>query len=63
MKNQISDLTNNELFKKLRENFNENEILLQEITNREKDGKLKRKFDAVDEYIFRKNPPKGRRSA
>ena len=40
MKNKFSNLTNKELFLKLRENLDENEIIFQEIFNREDNGRM-----------------------
>ncbi len=48
------NLTNDELLCKLRENLDENELIWQEIMDREDDGRLKRERDEIDEYIFKK---------
>ena len=52
--NKFSNLTNDELLGKWRENLNENELIFQEIMDREDDGRLRRKYDEIDEYIFKK---------
>lgn len=40
MKKKFSDLTNRELFIKLRENLDDNEEIFQEIFRREDDGRI-----------------------
>ena len=40
MKNKFSDLTNDELFIKLRENLDDNEEIFQEIFRREDNGRM-----------------------
>ena len=42
MKNKFSNLTNEELLLKFRENLNDNETILQEIFVREDDGRMKK---------------------
>lgn len=58
IENKFLNLTNDELLYKLRENLNENELIWQEIMDREDDGRLKRKYDEIDEYIFKKHSAK-----
>ncbi|MBI3590294.1 MAG: hypothetical protein HY094_02810 [Candidatus Melainabacteria bacterium] len=42
MKNKFSDLTNEELLLKLRENLDDNEMIFQEIFDREDNGRMKK---------------------
>ena len=41
MKNKFSNLTNEELLLKLRENLDDNEMIFQEIFSREDNGRMK----------------------
>ena len=63
MNRDYSSLTNEELINELKDSIKETNSILQEIEEREKRGTLKRKYDEIDEYIFKKYSSKKARSA
>ena len=54
MNKDYSSLTNEELITELKNSIKETNSILKEIEGREKKGTLKRKYDAIDKYIFEK---------
>ena len=63
MNRDYSRLTNEELVHELKNSIKETNLIFKEIGVREKDGRLKRKHDAIDEYFFKKYSSKKARSA
>ena len=63
MNRDYSILTNEELINELKNSIKETNSILREIEEREKKGTLKRKYDEIDEYIFKKYSSKKTRSA
>ena len=63
MDKDYSGLTNEELVNELKNSIKETNSILKEIEEREKKGTLKRKYDEIDEYIFKKYSSKKTRSA
>lgn len=54
MNKDYSSLTNEELIRELKNSVRGTNLIFKEIDEREKSGKLKRKYDALDEYVFKK---------
>ena len=55
MKNKFSNLTNDELLSQLRINLDENELIFQEVINREELGTLVQPKDPIWEKLARKS--------
>ena len=63
MNKHYSTLTNEELVYELNSSIKETNIILREFDQRKKDGRLKREYDEIDEYLFKKHSSKKARSA
>ena len=56
MKNKFSNLSNEELIGELNKNLAENDMIFQEILDREDDGRMKREYDPFTKgFIHRVN--------
>ena len=54
MKNKFSNLTNEELIGELNKNLAENDMIFQEILDREEDGRMKREYDPSTKAFIHK---------
>lgn len=63
MNRDYSRLTNEELVHELKNSIKETNLIFKEIGVREKDRRLKREYDEVDKYLFKKHSSKKARSA
>ena len=63
MNKDYTTLTNEELIHEFKNTIKATDLIFKELGKREKDGRLKRKYDEIDEYIFKKHSSKKARSA